>query len=414
MKCNFECVQNRQYPTVKVNMNGNSYYLHSRYNPILEAEKWAESITKPSRISRVIVIGVGAGYHIHALKQMYPKLKVDSIEFNEEYLEWCRSQELIQKRLRDINVLTPKQFTAIDFVQDDTVKVVVYQPALKMITNPDILQKVQQIQLMQQTIEDQSHLLSRNFHLNIQLQDSCASTFVNIHPDEHCILVSAGPSLTKQLPILKKLVNHKKVKICCVGTALTPLLKVGIIPDYVMVTDPKINIVEQFDFISNQKSMILFYLSTANHEAVVKWPFQRFIILQNGYEQAEKIVNEKNRLLVNTGGSVATTFTDLLVKLGASNIIFVGQDLAFTNGFSHADDTHNQKHVNHLANLIKVKNYDKTDVIATSKNLLFYLRWFENYVKTKKEINFFNCTEGGAHIDGLHHIPFQSYINMYL
>ncbi|MEI2427196.1 6-hydroxymethylpterin diphosphokinase MptE-like protein [Priestia megaterium] len=410
----FTCLQssNDGYPIVKAEVNENAYYMHSKYNPVKEADNWAKNIVISSRISRIVVVGLAAGYHIFALKRHNPTIVIDVVELNEKYLGWSREHKVLKKHLHSLKVMSLKEFSLINFTEGTNVQIVIYPPSLKIITNEKLLEKVQQLQLVQQTVQDQAHVLDDNFQMNIKLNDSSVNTGLNINVEDICIIVSAGPSLTKQLPILKSI--EKKAKIFSVGTALKPLLNAGIKPDYVMVTDPKLNVVEQLKVNLTSGSIPLLYLSTANHEAVSIWPFERYIVWQKGYAASEKAAQLHNSFLVKTGGSVATTLTDLLVKTGACNLVYVGQDLAFTNGLSHALHTHNQNKVRNEESLLKIDNYYNKEKVYTSKNLRVYLRWFERYATENNEVKFFNCTEGGAYIKGFKHITLKDYIRLYL
>lgn len=55
----------------------NSRYLHSAYDPVREAERWAEERVKDCQAGETIVLlGVGLLYHVQALRQMLPRDQV--------------------------------------------------------------------------------------------------------------------------------------------------------------------------------------------------------------------------------------------------------------------------------------------------------------------------------------------------
>jgi len=110
-----------------------------------------------------------------------------------------------------------------------------------------------------------------------------------------------------------------------------------------------------------------------------------------------------------SGGSVATALLDLLVYFGANPIALVGQDLAYTNNFSHTDGSHAQKEI---SGSLTALDYYQKEQVTTERNLNSYRLWIENYVKQEKDTGFFNCTEGGAYINNWKHISLDKFYKM--
>jgi hypothetical protein len=287
--------------------------------------------------------------------------------------------------------------------------ILIYKPSLVLIDQEEIRLTLESFLMKKRTIREQGESLRQNFELNLTLNDEDISRYIGNYQDGQAILVSAGPSLTKQLPLLK-IALEKGVKIACVGTSLLTMIKAGIRPNFVMVSDPKDAIQEQFVGVENE-NIPLFYLSTANHGAVKRYKGPRIIVWQRGFEEAE-IQAKLNRVpLVETGGSVATCLLDLLIKLGFKKIALVGQDLAFTDNQTHAMNTHRYNQIHNDLHLIEVEDYYRTEKIKTSRNLFIYLKWFERYVEQHGNIELWNCTEGGAYIDGWKHFPLKKFLS---
>ena len=62
-------------PTLMVEKDGKSLYLHSSYNPQAEAERFITRFTEVEKYHHVFFFGWVLGYHIEAFMQKYPKLK---------------------------------------------------------------------------------------------------------------------------------------------------------------------------------------------------------------------------------------------------------------------------------------------------------------------------------------------------
>lgn len=62
------------------------FRLCSHRDPVAEAQEWARSIQVSSGLT-LIVLGVGAGFHMAALKNMFPKDKICGVDFDPLTLE---------------------------------------------------------------------------------------------------------------------------------------------------------------------------------------------------------------------------------------------------------------------------------------------------------------------------------------
>ncbi|MBH0164045.1 motility associated factor glycosyltransferase family protein [Fictibacillus sp. 7GRE50] len=405
----------RTLPTVKIKKDSKTYYMHSKYDPIKEAETWVDKISLKETINEIIVIGIGLGYHISLLAKKYPNCFIQVFEFNYSFIKWGIERNKFTNLIENKNVF-------LNYASDTSAllnqlskhligsidNLLIYKPSLELIESNIIRLSLESYLIKKRTIREQKAALTQNFNKNNDLKDKDISSCLGIYNNSPTILVSAGPSLTKQLPLLKK-ASMRGAKIVCVGTALIPLIKADIIPNLIMISDPKDLIMDQFQGMKNL-DVPLFYLCTANHTAVKIYNGPRFIVWQRGFPNAELIARQNKVPLIETGGSVATCLLDLLVKLGSNKIALVGQDLAFTNNMTHAIGTHLYKRFNHNINSIEVNDYYVKEKIITSRNLYIYLKWFESYVEQYQDIQFWNCTEGGAHIKGWVHRPLSEFL----
>jgi hypothetical protein len=412
----WEIIKTRTLPTLLVTKERKKYYLHSKYDPIKEAETWVDSVSiDPATVQEIILIGVGLGYHVSLLAEKYSNIIIHVFEFNYSFIKWVLDRrEIVAINNKNVILHYGKDIAnllnQLSECLTDNDNLLLYKPSLELIEQENIKNSLDSFYMKKRTIREQKNSLNKNFKLNITLKDKDIRNYIGIYNNYPTILASAGPSLTKQLPLLKTASNYG-IKIACVGTALLPLMNAGIKPNLIMISDPKDIILEQFQGIENQE-MPLFYLSTANHYAVRNYNGPRCIVWQNGFTDAEIIATQNNVPLIDTGGSVATCLLDLIVKLGSKKIALVGQDLAFTNNMTHASGAHSYKEFNNYINTIRVDEYNGKEKIMTSRNLYIYLKWFERYVELHKDLHFWNCTEGGAHIKGWIHRPLSDFLNL--
>ncbi|EPD9834736.1 motility associated factor glycosyltransferase family protein [Campylobacter jejuni] len=225
---------------------------------------------------------------------------------------------------------------------------------------------------------------------------------------ENAIVVSAGPSLTKQLPLLKA--YQDKAVIFCADGALSMLEKKGIVPDYVTNLDFTDLAMKFFQNKENLKQSII-ALECATHPNIVrslnaencmivlrnKALYQRFNLNDFGY--------------IDTGTHVSHFSYTLALALGFKNIIMIGQDLAFdeegnshSKGFDFGEKFSGEENIDKL----KVPAYGGKGEVLT------HITWNDYRIKleylfacNEQKAKFYNATEGGARINFTEELSFK-------
>ncbi|ECR6680420.1 motility associated factor glycosyltransferase family protein, partial [Campylobacter jejuni] len=148
---------------------------------------------------------------------------------------------------------------------------------------------------------------------------------------DNAIVVSAGPSLTKQLPLLKAC--QDKAVIFCADGALSMLEKEGIVPDYVTNLDFTDLAMKFFQNKENKTSLNI--LSCATYPNLVHFLDNKSVILRD--DPLCQRFNLNDFGYIGTGAHVSHFSYTLALALGFKNIIMIGQDLAFDEeGNSHS------------------------------------------------------------------------------
>ncbi|PJQ84159.1 PseD protein, partial [Campylobacter jejuni subsp. jejuni] len=224
------------------------------------------------------------------------------------------------------------------------------------------------------------------------------------------IIVSTGPSLTKQLPLLKKYAN--KATIFCADSSYPILAKHGIKPDYVCMLE-RTEITAEFfnhDFGEFDKD-IVFVCAGVVHPKAIEYLKGRNLVITQKVLAFPYYINLKDFSYAAVGFSVAHTLSYLATYLSHKNIIFIGQDLAYAeNGNSHPDDYQNSaSYESQMYEHILTKAYGEKEEVKTHSIWLLFKNWFENEMipnTRKMGITTYNCTEGGARIEGTIEKPF--------
>ncbi|EAI4110224.1 motility associated factor glycosyltransferase family protein, partial [Campylobacter jejuni] len=224
------------------------------------------------------------------------------------------------------------------------------------------------------------------------------------------IIVSTGPSLTKQLPLLKKYAS--KATIFCADSSYPILAKHGIKPDYVCMLERTELTAEFFnhDFGEFDKD-IVFICAGVVHPKAIEYLKGRNLVITQKVLAFPYYINLKDFSYAAVGLSVAHTLSYLATYLSHKNIIFIGQDLAYAeNGNSHPDDYQNSaNYESQMYEHILTEAYGGNGKVETHSIWLLFKNWFENEMipnTRKMGITTYNCTEGGARIEGTIEKPF--------
>ncbi|MBT0820385.1 motility associated factor glycosyltransferase family protein [Campylobacter lari] len=219
---------------------------------------------------------------------------------------------------------------------------------------------------------------------------------------ENAIIVSTGPSLIKQLPLLKEYAN--KASIICADTAYPILAKHNIKPDYVLALERHGLVYQCFEQ-DNQEfdKDILFIIASVAHKSVIDTleKTNKSYILVHRPLPFSKALHMDDYGYLGSGLSVANMAYDLAIKLGHKNIILIGQDLAYDeNGNSHPKDyLHTQESENDRKESLFITAYGGNGMVETNMWWILFKESLEYSIDTNS-VTTYNATEGGARIEG--------------
>ncbi|OSY73092.1 motility associated factor glycosyltransferase family protein, partial [Campylobacter jejuni] len=229
---------------------------------------------------------------------------------------------------------------------------------------------------------------------------------------ENAIVVSAGPSLAKQLPLLKA--YQEKAVIFCADGALSMLEKEGIVPDYVTNLDFTDLAMKFFQNKENKTSLNI--LSCATHPNLVYSLDNKSVILRD--DPLYQRFNLNDFGYIDTGTHVSHFSYTLALALGFKNIIMIGQDLAFDEkGNSHSKGFDFGEKFSGEENIDKLK----VPAYAGKGEVLTHMDWNDYRIKLEylfacnsKEAKFYNATEGGARINFTEELSFKECCEKFL
>ncbi|EAI7274371.1 motility associated factor glycosyltransferase family protein [Campylobacter upsaliensis] len=225
-----------------------------------------------------------------------------------------------------------------------------------------------------------------------------------------CVIVSTGPSLSKQLPLLKEV--QERVVIFAADSAYPILMQNDIVPDYVCMVERTDFTAEFFkhDF-GNKDDKTTFLLASLVHPNAIEYLEKRgrnYILIPKHLNFAQ-YVDLKAFALLSSAVSVAHMALALALELEFKELVFIGQDLAYDDvGHSHPKDyQHSANFESEIYEKIKVVAYGGEGFVESHEIWIFFRQILEDLVKYVVSAKIYNATQGGARIEGMIEKPFS-------
>ncbi len=433
-------------PSLSRNLpDGNRVTLHSSYDPVKEAARFID-LCDVDQHTNFIVPGIGLGYHIKELAERVPRSSTLIIfEKEMESLYWC---------LASIDFTTVINHPGVQFqiAVDTSSMEEILEPnrirfslngyatvKFKPLVNADIeyysqlLRKVDAIfnetQIDLKTQAAFSKIFYRNIFenwLNI-ISSPGVHSLQNKYLGIPAIIVSAGPSLDKNISLLKE--SSNRVLVIAVATALMPLIKNNIEVDFVVAVDPEESTLQFFDSEKISQNTRLVFDPCVPSSVVNKFP-DRKIRIDSGVYLSRWLANRQGEdNFLGKTLSVAHAAFLLARYLGCSPIILTGQDLSFNQSRLHCSDSYydqiqkdkigpnyplkvlEDKKFFELSSSFKpVRNIFGKEVVTTSA-LNTYKDVFAD--KMEDHTSIYNATEGGLPISGAPNMTLREAINTF-
>lgn len=404
------------YKILKIEKDSKKVYIGSKYNMKKTIE---EALNEDlSDKSVLIIFGIGSGEYLNVVCNKFKDIKIIIYEPNIRIRSYVinnidKYNFIKYKNVYFLNGQTEeaiyKEFSEIIGIID------INRIEYRWIINYDKIYKEQLLnfsKLVKKFICDAAMLRNTNILFSKRWFDTFISNlvhiiqaipinmFINKYKDIPAIIVSAGPSLSKNIDDLKSI--HDNMIILSGGRTLRSLQDKNIYPNLIGIVDPgEVSYKLVKGYIEKTSIPLLFY--EGSNEVVVNNHKGTKVF----FSQSDTInyIFEGDIYNLGVGGSVAHVLTAAAKIMGCNPIIFIGQDLAYTDEKYHADIAVNQ--------YLQVKDNDlKEDStciyvediyggkVKTNEVLDKFRRDLEKIIQMNKDVTFINATEGGAKIKG--------------
>lgn len=232
------------------------------------------------------------------------------------------------------------------------------------------------------------------------------------------IIVSTGPSLYKQLPLLKEIAPY--VTIFCIDASFPILYSHGIKPDIVLSLE-RVEATAKFYEETPKEAFegVVFAITSIAHTRLIEAIREKGGMIQYSYRPFGYTtyfeIHEYGYLGI--GMSAANMAYELVVHSRFKRCIIIGQDLAFANdGSSHSrgavyGSDEIQKGSKRAGEPVYLERYGGGGEVESTKVWQMFLNFYERDIaNTPYPLEVINSTEGGARIRGTLEIPFSEAI----
>ncbi len=410
--------------------------IHSAYDPAREADRAAESFTR-GRATVIVACGLGLAWHLEALRRRNPGCSLVAVERDREVVALAR--EANSSFLDGVMIVTsPAEIPdALENIDIATFRgAAVYQHRPSYLIDREFYDAMA-ADIRQYFTSRLSDMLTRfefagrwtenilgNIHHAYSATPVCA--LFGAFRGMPGIIVSAGPSLRKNIALLRE--AREKALVVCVDTAFKIMEKHGVSPHIVMTLDAQRHSVRHFLGVADRAPLLLADL--VSFPAVLRdYRGARMLGTTSKYytDAGGNLRRETTPLMdwieaavppvgdIQSGGSVATSAFDLLLNLGCDPIILTGQDLAYTGREIHCSGSHHNEEwiamTDRFRNLdcinqgvIRKRKIKRVEAFGGRGEVVadfvfdLYRGWFADSAR-KVPVRVINATEGGARIE---------------
>lgn len=436
------------HPTLSITSHSTNkvYTYHSKYDPVTEAVRQVDSILKDQ--SHCMILGMGMGYSVEAVKRRLPPCKgrrrILVIEPDIDIFRIAITRRNLQDVLSDDGIdwcvgATPDEVgerwsAKLDWTDLESLAIVEHPPSRQRFHGyfERIFEKLHYLCNRSKgnliTIMHAGYTFHTNYFANIRalLDYPGVARLFGRFSGIPAVVVASGPSLEKNVHLLERVKG--RFLIISVDTAFRQLVSRGIKPDIVCAADPSYENSLDFVGVENEKDVLLAIEPMTHPDIIESFAGPKMIMtFGGGITQIVEPQREPIGTLISWG-SIATTAFDLARKLNCDPIIFIGLDLSFQDGKLYARGSYSDDllydRVNQFTSLEQETaeyiadhgrhRYEKPGIppLYTDNNMNLYRKWFEDQFRSTSQ-TVINATEGGIVENHVRIMPFADVIENY-
>ncbi len=421
----------------------NDRYINSRFNPSSEAN----SVVYEGR-NLICIFGLGFGYGLNNILKNNKESIIVVFEPVEEILtlykkEYFSKTPFKEREILFLDKLDKEEIYSFientNFFSEGRIYYysnIGYKSLFPSLENEFYSTIKESFNIITQNKLTESNFIpvwTKNFIFNsLKFSDSPILKPVKIDLTDNLALIAcAGPNLIKDIPIIKE--KREKLTIFAVDTAIKPLIKNDIFPDFVVSLDGQFYSFEDFTKYSSDETIYIFDLFSYPQAArlsknvfftptknILSESIIEFFFTKNGIENFG----------ITTGGTVSDYAFNFALNLGFKNVYFSGLDLSFPYLSTHSKYSPYHERILNNQNYFETPETSMIKAISKrkikdskskveSKNLISdfvlenYGLYISNYVRINDLQNIYNSSSLGLEIEGLKNVNLKLLLDDY-
>lgn len=375
-------------------------YFHSTLDPMWEARQLAKYIYEPDR-EAYSILGCGLGYLAYQLYDISDgSIVINIFEHEAKIVEYALKYGVLAWIPEDkLNITIDEDVLPfLNSAVNETVGFYIFNPEIQRLPE-ETRSIITELSSNYNTAKIHTLLENINFYRNIKSNSKAVSEFDRTCLKKEFVVIAAGPSLDDNMTFLRECKGKKT--IIAVGTVFRKLVQQNIIPDIVVVLDPKKSTIKQLAGVEDQQVPMILGL-TAYWEFAAKYQGETYLVpitgSQNCDEHNAKYAEEHHMNQWQCGGTVSSLGIEAAIQFGAEKIYLVGLDLSFPSGYTHAENTNARRQIK-LDTLIPIEGVGNQTVYADTL-FSIYKKEIEEQIAHTPKITYINMSRIGARIHG--------------
>ncbi len=415
-------------PVPEIAQEGGAISIHSRYDPVKEAARFIAGIA-PGDFNLFLVFGFGFGYHV---EELLGRVSGDAVvlvlEQSAAMIRSAAAHRDLSGMLADgrlhllvdpteeglAEILQGKSTYRVSFLthRGSFQTAPSYYSNLHRIAKSYLSAKEVNIATLAKFERTWGANVARN--AGVFVGSPGAGAFYGRFAGLPAIVAAAGPSLSDSIEFIRA--NAGRAVIIAVDTSYRILKKHGIEPHFCVSVDPQLINARYFEGDAGGRTILV--ADPTVHPSVFRLFRGRRTLAGMAFPMLkwiEEAAGPKGEMAY--GGSVSTNAYDFARRLGASTVVLVGQDLAFTGGLAHARGSYLDEQVflrtGRFYTPLMFNRFQlcalpailvqgiRSASVHTNQKMMIFLSWFEK----RGDGALVNATFDGARIKGVRHVP---------
>jgi hypothetical protein len=417
-------------------------YVHSRYDPVREAERLLASEVEPAS-SAALFLGLGLGYLAEAFLALYPGRPLAVVEPDLGLFRQALAS-------RDLTALLASPAVSW-FIGEEPEAVIMGLDCLPLSRlavlrlRPLYLRQLayyRKLELLVRSLLDRrdvnlntlrrfGRLWVRNLLNNLDefLRAPGVSRLGGLFAGIPALVLAAGPSLEAVLERLGEL--RQRLLLVAVDTSYPLCRRAGVEPDFLVTVDPQYWNSRHLDRMRIREAVLV--SEPAAHPSIFHWPAgeRPAVYFVSSFFPIGAFLEELTgtRGRVGAGGSVATTGWDLARLLGAHPLYMAGLDLGYPGRRTHCRGAFFEERRHLLSDRLQPAELagfralteagafpvrsNAGGTTLTDRRMVIYQWWFENQLKQHGDRSpTYSLGEGAVAIAGMPYRPLAALLEL--